>query len=602
MLSTIIKLIKKITSYKTTKNVTLSLDEINKRIYVRNIDYWKKYLQRNYYNDKALKVIEIDDGIILPTIPKKDGFENEFMGGVCDKKLNFISGLRRTPEGKRNPGFFGSITGYNISNNDIKYIPETVIFGGIANGLFGHFLIDTLPNRLWYVIKNKTQNFKIVFVIIQKEKSFFNSFFELLGISDRILIIKEPTQFKKIIVPEESVHTWDCYTSEFMTVYKYICKNIKKQSPFGRKIYLTHTQCNTGPECINEEYFESFFKKQKFEIVALEKYPINIQISILLNADEVATTLGTISHMAIFCKPKTTLIILTRVSDSVLVAQNIINCANKLNYYIVDVSLNFLPVDRTLTNGPILLGCTSQWKNFVKYYFNSEYQKKNLTQNSNELLDNSENSVEKFCYKFLTSWAKFYKSYYAFNRIKNIDVSSIVNNLNAVLFNSNNTIMKGNRSKNIWNFRTLNDIKNLMRNNLQRDFLLYETHFAYFGWMPPFFEGQDVFEDHKLQLEAIKIYFCDSSESIYYSVYSTENNWSEYAKNGEVAGTVGKKIPITAIKIHLLPSSIFSVIYRIFNKDKGWTNWVSNNSICSQSGSKIHGIQIRLLKKPILSS
>ena len=102
-------------------------------------------------------------------------------------------------------------------------------------------------------------------------------------------------------------------------------------------------------------------------VIEPEEYTLEQQISMIKNADEIACILGTLSHFAMFCRPGTKLIMLSRVDDDALYPQCLINAASMVDWYLVDVSLNFLLGHRY--DGVVMLGITSNWKRFVKEHF-----------------------------------------------------------------------------------------------------------------------------------------------------------------------------------------------------------------------------------------
>ena len=346
-----------------------SEEELKQRLYVNNYEQWTKLANRKFLSERKLNVTEIDNGIILPA---KFVGESVSKGGVFDSNMNFVAGFfRNNPP---NAGMFGVCGAYEVdkivkSNNE-------VIFGGLLMGLFGHFILECL-GRMWYILNNREDKRKIVFLITAGEKEWFKPFFELLDIDwNRIEILKKPKQYKKIIIPDESVHSWFDYTKEYLMPYDYIKSKVKEGSI--KKLYLTRskikiTERNQGMYLCNEEYFEQFYKNKGFTIISPEEFSIKEQISMLSGADEIVSTLGSLSHFAIFCKPGTKFTMLTRVDNNTLCPQCLINEARNIDWYIVDASLNFLPLQNR-SCGVCLLGETKHWKKYVKEKYGEEIQ------------------------------------------------------------------------------------------------------------------------------------------------------------------------------------------------------------------------------------
>lgn len=121
----------------------------------------------------------------------------------------------------------------------------------------------------------------------------------------------------------------------------------------------------------NEQYFEAFFASKGYEIIYPETLSLVEQIQLVSNAEEVASSLGTLSHWALFCRPGTKFTMLTRVDETGgLFVQSLINEMRKIDWYIVDVSINFLHQHHFLE--PCLMGETQYWKQYVKQMYGEE--------------------------------------------------------------------------------------------------------------------------------------------------------------------------------------------------------------------------------------
>ncbi len=109
-----------------------------------------------------------------------------------------------------------------------------------------------------------------------------------------------------------------------------------------------------------ENYFEDFFAKRGFTITSPEQLSIREQLELVVGADEIASTLGSLSHFSLFCKPATKFIMLNKDHDTTVPFQYLINEATGVDWYIVDVAKNFMYTNRYL--GVCLIGSTSEWK------------------------------------------------------------------------------------------------------------------------------------------------------------------------------------------------------------------------------------------------
>ena len=374
---------------------------------------------------------------------------------------------------------------------------------------------------------------------------------------ERIIYVKHPMQFRSITVPDQAQDVFKTFTKEFLLPYQVIKSRVTPGKK--KKIYLTRRELdeignpNQGKRAFNEEYFEDFFSAHGFEVVAPEKLSIEDQISLIMGADEIASTLGTLTHWVIFCKPTAKFIMLTRTENSISPRQcQLMKAFNFTNYYIVDASHNFMSPDPT--RGVFILGSNSYWKNFVSDYFN-------------------ENIEEDFTYlegcidDYVDFWCKKYD-------VEELKVITSLKNMCRRIIALEKRIKKPN-------------------------LLTYQTHVHMKGW------GEWIDEesysnplDQKLDIQAVKINF--PIHKVYYSVYlNTEEGWSEEVISPEMAGQVGGHKPIYGMKVWLDKAGAheFDIFYRMHKFDGTWTPWGKNGEELFSSGIKINSIQIKL--KPV---
>lgn len=132
----------------------------------------------------------------------------------------------------------------------------------------------------------------------------------------------------------------------------------------------------------------------------------------------------------------------------------------------------------------------------------------------------------------------------------------------------------------------------------------YQTHVQEIGWQGFVRNGESAgTSGKKLRLEAIKITLSDAAlaGNIEYSTHVQSIGWQEKKKNGELSGTSGEKLRLEAIKINLSGdvSRYYDIYYRVHIQDKGWLNWAANGAPSgSQSASKrLEAIQIKIVRK-----
>lgn len=126
----------------------------------------------------------------------------------------------------------------------------------------------------------------------------------------------------------------------------------------------------------------------------MEELILDKQISLIMGADEVASTLGTLSHFAMFCKPTAKFIMLNREHIDNTPFQRIVNNVFK-NYYIIDVCKTIMYATRSSRR--YLLGSTKYWKDFVADYF-GEYIEED--DDISYLEDSLDKYVDSWCLKY----------------------------------------------------------------------------------------------------------------------------------------------------------------------------------------------------------
>ena len=374
-------------------------EDLSKKLYVSNIGGWKDKLSKKRLSNRKLEVKVIDRGIILPARYVSGTRE----GGVCDSEFNFVAGYFRTEPPKKTSKFslWACVeSAYIVDRKELVQLDEDVIFGGVLIDHFGHFIMECW-NRLWYVIQNPNLNSKVLFVLLRDYKPWFDEFFKLMGIDkERIIYVKQPTQCRSVIVPDQSQYSFNSFTKEYLLPYQAIKARVTPSK--SKKLYLTRTDFDekylawTNSDvknfpsrgvCFNEKYFEDFFVAHGFEAISMEKLSVEEQISLIMGADEIISMLGTLSNWVAFCRPTAKVITLNRThSNSDVSFQFLVNEAfNIHNFYVIDISKDFMY--KVHINSACMLGSTEYWKKFVMDYFGEQIDIDDDTLYLNEALE-----------------------------------------------------------------------------------------------------------------------------------------------------------------------------------------------------------------------
>ena len=427
---------------------------IDSHIYMpkKHMGHIAQILKKSYFSNRKLSVREVERGIFLPNRRIK----GKTCGGVCNEKFNFIAGHQDLlPDNGPHRHISGS---YSVKPEDIDYIDETVVYGGTMTNHPGHLIIECFADRIWWFVKNADSNLKIAVTSIwdtlltktSKYTNFVEEFLNAFGIpKERIIYIKKATQFKKIIIPDQSaipfhqVHPYD-FTSGYIQVFKHITNQISPAK--YKKIYLTKKQTDKK-NVMGEDYFIDFYKKRGFEIISPEDYTIKEKAELLYGADEVATLDGTNSLFAVFCKPSVKFTVLARQGYYDNPSQPLTNAvAGIKEYYYVNVSGNF--INRHFFNGLLLICVTDEFVKYVKRYFNED-------------LDITPKESLKNClYDYLAYFPTFYSSDFEFfDSIKNIKALEIMQSISEIFLDKDFDTSKLDLSTNESNLQ--NQVKDL---------------------------------------------------------------------------------------------------------------------------------------------
>lgn len=379
------------------------------RLFLRNPREWDSCLNMPHRLGDHAQVREIEGGIILPpvAIPGRELpypiLDIACRGGVCDPEMNCVAGHLRDPN--RMPTNLDCWGAYEVGEDAIETRHEQVVFGGVLYDHFGHALIDSLT-RMWYLAEHPECG-KIAFLRFPYE-GFLRSHFDpmlfigLFGIpADRVEIIDAPTRFDAVIVPDEAFHCFAGHFPEFGPSLRKVAESLPPANT-PKKVYLSHcaverglVAAGQGRHVINEEYYEGFFARRGFEVVYPEQLPLEQQVQVVHNADEIVMTIGTLSHLLLFAKQDVKATVLVR-HEPMFVQANIDQAAGIEPFY-VDAASNPLPIDHA--HGP----CLMMPNRFFRRYLDA----RGIAYDEGELdLDGKDELVM----QFLRQWAVMYRT------------------------------------------------------------------------------------------------------------------------------------------------------------------------------------------------
>lgn len=337
-----------------------------------NIPEFKESIH-DFYRETPLRVLEVEKGTILPArSPQVYGKTQPWMGlgGVLDRDMEFISlsGIEATD-------FNGLVFGgkYDIDESRVEYCDEVVVYMGLFIAHWGHFLLEYCT-RLWYVIE-KDVKYKIVFVKTDWENNSFEGpyveFLNLLGIEkSQMMFVEKPTQFKKIIIPEQSYLRNKYYTKNYTNLISYVKNNVNLSLPVYEKIYFSRKEFvkNNCPQKEHgEEAIEKSFQINGFKVLYPEKMSTFEQIWYVKNCKQIVVAIGGAGCNTVFLDRGATAVFLEKMAVNGGDTLQICQSAGVEKIVYIDCYRNIFPqISRSYGAGPHCLAVTRELVRFLK--------------------------------------------------------------------------------------------------------------------------------------------------------------------------------------------------------------------------------------------
>ena len=197
----------------------------------------------------------------------------------------------------------------------------------------------------------------------------FVKLLKILGIDvSKLNIIRHATKFQNIILPDPSffytrrsgggrtpVFTEE-YASTIDKVREFAHKNFSTLPE--KKFYFFH---GFGKQ-IGEERLAKYFQSKGYAIIQPEKLPLEEQLNIFANCESFASTVGSVSHNAMFLKDETETILIPRYCDLNTI-QLLLSQLEKLNVTYIDSQLSIF--FQSQHGGPF---CYIVSENLKKYF------------------------------------------------------------------------------------------------------------------------------------------------------------------------------------------------------------------------------------------
>lgn len=325
---------------------------------------YERELATQYERTTPLEMQQIRGGYVFPLEISWTGEpENREYGGVCDDALNFVElslTKRVSPPNFRcsfNDWYVGASPSF--SRATCKYVDEDVIFLGPLHRHYGHFILESVA-RLWPLMDGRYADMKCVYISDEGEDRFIE-FFDLFGLhADRRTRISEPTKFRSVIVPEQSIRLHDFYHLDYKRTIDRIAKTI---SPIPNQRVYFSKKARKNDRAIGEAAIERILSKNGFSIYYPELMSIHETLAVLQGCETFVATSGTNIHNSVFTKDGTDCICLNR-SEHFHPIQIMIDRMKNLNVTYVDAYV--WKAGENWSSGPFLLFPGKYLRNFYR--------------------------------------------------------------------------------------------------------------------------------------------------------------------------------------------------------------------------------------------
>jgi hypothetical protein len=274
---------------------------------------YEKEMETSYEKKRPLEVVTVDNGIVHPLDMAQSGaVESRQYGGVTDHEFKFIPvslTSRVSPPNfsyKFEDWYLGAKPDLVVA--DIPYLDEDVIFIGAMPKHYGHFILEGL-SRLWFFLDRANLKYRSVYISEDTSETFFD-FLKYFGLKDvNILRISTPTQFRSVIVPEQSIRLHDYFHGMYRSTIDQIKSNVTPSK--YDKVFFSKRE-SRNQRAVGESSNDAAFVQNGFHIFYPEKMSVYETISVLSGCTTFVATSGTNIHNSMFMDNGTDIICLNR--------------------------------------------------------------------------------------------------------------------------------------------------------------------------------------------------------------------------------------------------------------------------------------------------
>ncbi len=190
-----------------------------------------------------------------------------------------------------------------------KYSAQEVIYGGVFNGHWGHFLTETLQ-RLWFAKKNPLPIIWLRGAHVSGTEFFspqHEAVFESLGLKNSHIFVYRASEFARVHFPEPGFGLMPYAHPEHFAFLRHYEGTVRK----GKYVYFSRSRFT---HCVNEKQLETMLAQRGWDIVYPEALTLTEQLEILTSAQVCLMIAGSAQHsLALTKNCKTRFIVIPRV-------------------------------------------------------------------------------------------------------------------------------------------------------------------------------------------------------------------------------------------------------------------------------------------------
>ena len=316
---------------------------------------------KSHYSKEQISYKVHNEAIVLPSLDYDS--KGYIYGGIVDREGKYVNESACTE---------GRCFEYEFDKNDIVKVDKDVVFIGFFIICYGHGFTDNIK-KLWWLKENNSQDFNIVYITEKNNElpEWQKRIYDLLDIDySKWTHIKEITQFKSILVPDNSLinnNEFRIYTNEFSNLISLMKQNVlskKYDTETYKKIYFSRSKIINYWREFGEKCIEREFQKRGYKIIYPETLSVEKQIYLMANCTEFVSTEGSCAHNSIFCNKDTKVIIL-RKADYANSFQLMINEIADLDVLYIDVHHSSIVNPTEPHHGPFYLTITRQLARYL---------------------------------------------------------------------------------------------------------------------------------------------------------------------------------------------------------------------------------------------